>query len=420
VYCSGVTTLIRTDGFKGFAKIARDVTEKRSAEGMARAQLNFERTVRAQAEAANRLKDEFFAVLSHELKNPLNLIHVKAELLTRAFECRDIPLVQSAADAIRRSVIGQSKIIDDLLDLSRVRTGKLALQVAPVDVAAVLHTVVEASAIDARANDITLTVTGADSPAIIEADPVRVEQILWNLVRNAIKFSFRDGEVSLALTCDGSFACVDVIDRGQGIAPDFLPKIFDMFSQAEGAGRRDQGGLGIGLSLVKQLTEMHGGRIEARSDGVGHGAHFRLCLPERPPAVYAPVNVGATDPAILKDLRVLLVDDSLDALDAFRTLLELEGAKVSAVSRARAALDETAAQDFDLILSDIGMPEMSGYELIGALRKAPRTAKIPAIALTGFGRAQDAAQALQAGFNAHLGKPVSLDSLIAAVRRVLA
>jgi two-component system CheB/CheR fusion protein len=136
--------------------------------------------------------------------------------------------------------------------------------------------------------------------------------------------------------------------------------------------------------------------------------------------VYAPVNVGATDPAILKDLRVLLVDDSLDALDAFRTLLELEGAKVSAVSRARAALDETAAQDFDLILSDIGMPEMSGYELIGALRKAPRTAKIPAIALTGFGRAQDAAQALQAGFNAHLGKPVSLDSLIAAVRRVLA
>jgi two-component system CheB/CheR fusion protein len=419
VYCSGVTTLIRTDDFCGFAKISRDVTEKRSAEGMARAQLNFERTVRAQAEAANRLKDEFFAVLSHELKNPLNLIHVKAELLTRAFECRDIPLVQSAADAIRRSVIGQSKIIDDLLDLSRVRTGKLALNVATVDVAAVLHTVVEASAIDARANDITLTVTAARSPAFIEADPIRVEQILWNLVRNAIKFSFRGGEVSLALTCDGNFACVDVIDQGQGIAPDFLPKIFDMFSQAEGAGRRDQGGLGIGLSLVKQLTEMHGGRIEARSDGVGRGAHFRLCLPERPPSTALPVNAGATDPAILKDLRVLLVDDSLDALDAFRTLLELEGAKVSAVSRARAALEEAATHEFDLILSDIGMPEMSGYELIEALRKTPRTAKLPAIALTGFGRAQDAAQALQAGFNAHLGKPVSLDSLIATVRRVL-
>ncbi|MDR5753273.1 MULTISPECIES: CheR family methyltransferase [unclassified Caballeronia] len=420
VYCSGVTTLIRTDGFRGFAKIARDVTEKRSAEGMARAQLNFERTVRAQAEAANRLKDEFFAVLSHELKNPLNLIHVKAELLTRAYECRDIPLVQSAADAIRRSVIGQSKIIDDLLDLSRVRTGKLALQVAPVDIAAVLHTVVEASAIDARANDIRLKVTGADKPAMIEADPVRVEQILWNLVRNAIKFSFPGGEVSLALACDGNFACVDVIDRGQGIAPDFLPKIFDMFSQAEGAGRREQGGLGIGLSLVKQLTEMHGGRIEARSDGVGQGAHFRLCLPERPPSTFTPVNAGANDPAILKNLRVLLVDDSLDALDAFRTLLELEGAKVSAVSRARAALDEIAANEFDLVLSDIGMPEMSGYELIAELRKAPRTAKIAAIALTGFGRAQDAAQALQAGFNAHLGKPVSLDSLIATVRRVLA
>ena len=419
IYCSGVTTFIDSDGFKGYAKIARDLTDKKSAEGMQRAQLTFERSVRAQAEAANRLKDEFFAVLSHELKNPLNLIHVKAELLMRAYECRGIPIVQSAAEAIRRSVIGQSKIIDDLLDLSRVRTGKLALKLAPVDVAAVLHTVVEASAIDARANDITLAVSGADAPVIIEADAIRVEQILWNLVRNAIKFSDRGGKVSVSLTGDGRFACVDVIDQGQGIAADFLPKIFDMFSQAEGAGRRDQGGLGIGLSLVKQLTEMHGGRIEAHSDGVGRGAHFRLCMPERPPTARAPAAAAVSDPAILSDLRVLLVDDSPDSLDAFRTLLELEGAKVCAVSRARAALAASLEQEFDLVLSDIGMPEMSGYELIEALRQTPRTALIPAIALTGFGRSQDVAQALRAGFSAHLAKPVSLDSLIAAVRRVM-
>lgn len=419
IYCSGVTTFIESDGFKGYAKIARDLTDKKSAEGMQQARLTFERSVRAQAEAANRLKDEFFAVLSHELKNPLNLIHVKAELLMRAYECRGIPIVQSAAEAIRRSVIGQSKIIDDLLDLSRVRTGKLALKLAPVDVAAVLHTVVEASAIDARANDITLAVSGADAPVIIEADAIRVEQILWNLVRNAIKFSYRGGKVSVSLTGDGRFACVDVIDQGQGIAADFLPKIFDMFSQAEGAGRRDQGGLGIGLSLVKQLTEMHGGRIEAHSDGVGRGAHFRLCMPARAPMAHAPAAAAVSDPAILSDLRVLLVDDSPDALDAFRALLELEGAKVCAVTRARAALAASLEQEFDLVLSDIGMPEMTGYELIEALRQTPRTARIPAIALTGFGRSQDVAQALRAGFSAHLAKPVSLDALIAAVRRVM-
>jgi two-component system CheB/CheR fusion protein len=280
VYCSGVTTLIDAPNFKGFAKIVRDVTDKKGVESQQQLQLTLEHEIRLQAEAANRLKDEFFAVLSHELKNPLNLIHVKAELLTRAPEARSIAVVQQAADAIQRSVVGQAKIIDDLLDLSRVRTGKLALQQGPVDLSAAVRSVVEANATDAALSGIDLSTSGVDVPVVIRADAVRFEQMLWNLVRNALKFTPRGGRVGITLSRDGDFICVEVADTGQGIAPDFLPRIFDMFSQAEAGGRRDRGGLGIGLSLVKQLAEMHGGRIEAESAGLGKGARFRLWLPE--------------------------------------------------------------------------------------------------------------------------------------------
>ena len=418
VYCSGVMTLIDAPQFKGYAKIVRDVTDKKGVESQQQLQLTLEREIRLQAEAANRLKDEFFAVLSHELKNPLNLIHVKAELLTRAPEAREIAVVREAADAIQRSVVGQAKIIDDLLDLSRVRTGKLALQQAPVDISAAVRSVVEANAADAAMSGIDLSASGVDDPVVIRADAVRIEQMLWNLVRNALKFTPRGGRVGITLLRDDDFVCVEVADTGQGIAPDFLPRIFDMFSQAEAGGRRDRGGLGIGLSLVKQLAQMHGGRIEAESAGLGKGARFRLWLPE------VAVSPERTDPGKLLDasdlrgLRVLLVDDSLETLEAFHALLELEGAQVHAESSAQQALAAAKQEDFDLILSDIGMPTMDGYEFIAALRKLPRTAAVPAIALTGFGRAPDASKALDAGFDAHLGKPVSLPDLLGAIARI--
>ncbi|WP_436208605.1 CheR family methyltransferase [Caballeronia sp. LjRoot31] len=417
-YCSGVMTFIDAAGFKGYAKIVRDVTDQKGIESQQQLQLTLEREVRLQAEAANRLKDEFFAVLSHELKNPLNLIHVKAELLTRTPEARGIAVVQEAAEAIQRSVVGQAKIIDDLLDLSRARTGKLALQRGPVDVSVAVQSVVEASAADAAINGIALSTSGVSVPVVIRADAVRLEQMLWNLVRNALKFTPRGGRIGITLLRDDDFICIEVTDTGQGIAPDFLPRIFDMFSQAEAAGRRDRGGLGIGLSLVQQIAEMHGGRIEAESAGLGKGARFRLWLPE------SPVSRGLNHPgepldsSALMGLKVLLVDDSLEALEAFRTLLELEGAHVQAEATAKQALAVATSNDFDLILSDIGMPEMDGYELIEALRKLPRMVAVPAIALTGFGRAQDAAKALRAGFNAHLAKPVSLPVLLSAIDRI--
>jgi CheY-like chemotaxis protein len=198
-------------------------------------------------------------------------------------------------------------------------------------------------------------------------------------------------------------------------APELLPKVFDMFSQAEGSVKRDSGGLGIGLSLTKQLAEMHGGRIEGESAGIGRGACFRLWLPKNSPFATRAKMRGVADPSILKGLRVLLVDDSIEGLEAFGALLELEGAEVSAESSARKAVALAMDGQFDLILSDIAMPDMNGYELVETLREQPNTAKVPAIALTGFGRDQDAARAMRAGFDAHIGKPVTLSALLAVL-----
>jgi two-component system CheB/CheR fusion protein len=289
------------------------------------------------------------------------------------------------------------------------------LHFAAVDLAAVARSVADACAADAAAKGIELTTSGADGPLVIKADSVRFEQMLWNLVRNAMKFTPRGGHVRVALSADNGFACVAVSDSGKGIAPDFLPKVFDMFSQAEGVAKRENSGLGIGLSLTKQLAERHGGRIEGESAGLGQGACFRLWLPKNPPSASRSLAPEAASPSILKGLRILLVDDSLEGLEGFRTLLELEGAQVRAESSAESALAAAADNEFDLILSDIGMPTMSGYELIAELRKLPSTSRVPAIALTGFSRDQDAAEALRAGFDAHLGKPVSLGALLAAI-----
>jgi two-component system CheB/CheR fusion protein len=419
IYCSGVMSKITSEGFSGLAKIVRDMTDKKSVESQQQMQLELERATRAQAESVNRQKDEFFAVLSHELKNPLNLIHVKAELLDRAPDARHIPLVRDAAQAIQRSVISQAKIIDDLLDLSRVRTGKLALNFADVDLAAVVRSVADVSATDAGNSGIALSTARTDTALVIQADSVRVEQMLWNLLRNALKFTPRGGSVSIALSEDNRFACIEVRDSGKGITPEFLPKVFDMFSQAEGSVNRDSSGLGIGLSLTKQLAEMHGGRVEAESAGIGRGACFRLRLPKHSPLAMRSNSPSVADAAILKELKVLLVDDSIESLEAFGALLEIEGAEVTAESSAQKALALTRDRQFDLILSDIAMPGMSGYELIEAVRKQPSTAKVPAIALTGFGRDQDAARALRAGFDAHLGKPVTLNALLHVIGAIM-
>ncbi|MGI4857273.1 MAG: CheR family methyltransferase, partial [Janthinobacterium lividum] len=232
LYCSGVTSALHSDDFHGYAKIARDLTDGETAESAKQLQISLERSVRKQVNTANRLKDEFLAVLSHELKNPLNLIHVKAEMLSRAPDARNLPVVQEASDAIRRSVAAQAKIIDDLLDLSRVRTGKLALSEEAVDVARIIDAAVDALEGDAAAAGLTLTASGTRKPAIMVGDDTRIEQIVWNLLSNALKFTPAGGRVEVALSEEGDYFCISVTDTGQGIDPVFLPHIFDMFSQA--------------------------------------------------------------------------------------------------------------------------------------------------------------------------------------------
>ncbi|MDB5888192.1 MAG: domain S-box protein, partial [Rhodocyclales bacterium] len=408
-YCSGITTLLQ--GHKGFAKIARDLTGKKLQEADREDMLK-------QAKAASELKDDLLAVVSHELKHPLNLIHVNAELLTRIPQIREVPHAARAADTIRRTVLGQAQIIDDLLDLSRVRMGKLSLSRAGVPWAVIVDDIVSAMRGESDAKNVSITVN-VDDNNMVFVDPTRLEQIVWNLLSNAIKFSGSGDSITVTLSRDANFGKLEVKDTGQGIAPDFIDKVFDMFRQAGGrATTRKEGGLGIGCALVQQLAEAHGGRVAVKSDGLGHGATFSVWLPiflgSQEVAEWAPRGGG------LAGQQVLLVDDTLETLESFSDLLKLDGRIVTAAPSAKKALAIAAKKKFDLIISDIAMPDMDGHELIRKLRKMNNTRDVPAIALTGFGRPNDAQLALDAGFDAHIGKPVSLEKLTQTVERVLA
>lgn len=415
-YCSGVMTPLYDEGLKGYAKIARDVTSAKHAEAQLEMLLQSEQAVRTELQAASVLKDEFLAVMSHELKHPLNLIQINAELLSRLPEVRDAPAVARAADVIRRTVVSQAKIIDDLLDLSRLHTGKLTLQRETVNWATIVAAVVDAVREDAQSLGLALTMQIDDAAALIDADAVRVEQIVWNLVSNALKFTPPGGSVELRLTHEAGEARLDVIDTGHGIEPSLGAQVFDMFRQAARGPTRPQGGLGIGLALVKLLAEQHGGRVAVASEGVGHGTTFSVWLP-------LSRSTGADMPADparpgLSGLRILLVDDTPDTLDSFAALLQLEGAEVATAGSGEKALQLAREGTFDLVLSDIAMPGMDGYELIRRLREIEPMRSVAAVALTGFGRAADEQHALAAGFDAHLAKPVSLEALIPTVRRL--
>ncbi|MDB5800847.1 MAG: cheBR [Rhodocyclales bacterium] len=409
-YCSGMTTLLQ--GRKGFAKIARDLTGKKLQEADREDMLK-------QAKAASELKDDLLAVMSHELKHPLNLIHVNAELLTRIPQIRDAPHAARAADTIRRTVLGQAQIIDDLLDLSRVRMGKLSLHRAGVPWAVIVDDIVGAMKNEAEAKNVSIKLEVTDS-GMVFVDPTRLEQIVWNLLSNAIKFTSSGDSITVRLSQDEGFGKLEVQDTGQGIAPEFIGQVFDMFRQAGGRPTtRKEGGLGIGCALVQQLAEAHGGRVSVASAGVGQGTAFSVWLPlyrgGKEIEEWAPRDSGG-----LAGQEILLVDDTLETLESFSELLKLDGGVVTAVPSAEKALSVATRKKFDLIISDIAMPGMDGHELMRELRKMDNTRDVPAIALTGFGRPNDAQLALQAGFDAHVSKPVSLESLVQTVESVIA
>lgn len=371
------------------------------------------RTLLEELEKANRLKDEFLATLSHELRNPLNSIIGNAVILLRNPQVQAFSLVRQAAKTIERNAASQARLINDLLDLSRLQTGKVKLDRQILALAPLLDGTLDSVREIACVRNIALEVRLGHEPLLVEADSVRVEQIVWNLLNNALKFTPEGGKVRLILERDQSQARVTVEDNGQGIESEFLPHIFEMFRQQDGQTTKQHGGLGIGLALVKQLTELHGGRVEAESAGTGQGARISVWLPLYLDQFRADKAATLlTDSAKLTDLQILAVDDTPDSVEMLRVLLEMEGAQVVMAMSGAEALRKTAEADFDVIISDVSMPSMDGYELMERLRHEPRTAHTPAIALTGFGRPEDEAQARAVGFNAHLTKPIDFDRLI--------
>jgi two-component system CheB/CheR fusion protein len=396
-FASGVVTPLRLAGLHGYAKIVRDVTASQAA--------------RAEAEASARLKDDFLAVMSHELKHPLNLIHVNAQLLLTLPETSGIASARKAGETIERSVVAQARIIDDLLDLSRTQSGKLRLDLAPLDLARAIEPTLKWAEVQTGLKGIAFEHSGFDREMVVLADAVRIEQIVWNLLSNAIKFTASGGKISARLSEQGDEAVLEIADNGRGIAPEFLPHVFGMFQQEEGYKSRREGGLGIGLGLTRDLIARQGGRVEAASRGSGRGATFTVRLPLHERTDFAPLDPVAEDKAALAGVRILLVDDAPDALESFALLLQTEGAVVTCANGGAAALKRSEEASFDLIISDVGMPDMDGTQMVAELRRRPATELVPAIALTGYGRPQDVNASLAAGFTAHLVKPIDMQKL---------
>ena len=415
---SGVTTPLRRDGkLDGYAKICRDITSERSAEEL---RVQSAQQGRAEAVAANELKSEFLAVMSHELKHPLNLINVNAQLLTTLPEAQPLAAVMRAAQTIQRTVQSQARIIDDLLDMSRTNVGKLAINRVPLLFLEAIQPCMTWALAESRNKGVRLYAEGFDDPILIDGDPIRIEQIAWNLLSNAIKFSRKGGAIIVRVARAGEEALFEVTDSGRGIAPEFLPHVFEMFKQAEAPTTRGEGGLGIGLALVKSLAELHGGRVAAESTGPGRGATFRVWLPLHQSTDFSPLDGSPSGPKrSITGARVLLVDDAADTLETFGYLLEHEGAIVTPAGSGAEALRLTETMDFDLLVSDVGMPHMDGYEMMAEMRRRPRTASLPSIALTGYGRAQDVQRALAAGFHAHVDKPVDFGHMRDVMTAVL-
>ena len=398
-------------------ELRREVVERQRAEQAKAELLLREREARQQAEAANRLKDDFLATLSHELRTPLNAILGWAAVLSTG---RPEPsTVERAASVIERNARAQAQLISDLLDMSAIITGKTRLEVQPVDVAGLLATVVDTVRPAAQARRIELHVDVAPDLPALSADPARLQQVIWNLLANALKFTGERGHVELRAWAAGDRVTLQVKDDGAGIAPEFLPFVFDRFRQHDSSTTRVHGGLGLGLAIVRHLVEAHGGTVTAESPGEGKGATFRVELPS-PPVVATPAAAPLArraGPGALSGVRVLLVEDEPDSAELCRRILEAQGAAVELVGSAAAAVDAAAGSPPDVLVSDIGLPGEDGYSLLRRLREQPaeRGGQVPAAALTAYAGPVHAERARQAGYALHLAKPVTPDQLVSAV-----
>jgi hypothetical protein len=405
--------------------VVTDISERVALAGQREQLIEREQAARTAAERVSRSKDEFIAVLSHELRTPLNAILGWVHVLKRQQGPGE--QLQRGLEAIERNARTQTRLISDLLDVSRMDVGKLRLELESVDLREVVQAACAALAGSAADKGLLLEVDTGDLPQPALVDPGRVQQIVWNLLSNAVKFTDPGGRITLRLhEADDGALCIDVADDGQGIKPEFLPYLFDRFSQSDSASNRYHGGLGLGLSIVKHLVELHGGRIEVHSDGVGHGTAFGVRLPRRPPA---PVQMppgpsgefGAGTPQVdLSGMDILVVEDDAEAREMLSMVLRERGASVRLARDATEATAALQAARPQVLVSDIGLPGKDGYELMRELRRAEHAGgpRLPAVALTAFARAKDRELALDAGFDAHCAKPLQPNELVGILLQV--
>ena len=401
----------------GVVGVSVDISERRRAEEE-RARLHqSEREARAEAENANRLKDEFLATLSHELRNPLNVILGYAEVLLRSDEAQKSEFVRRAAEILKRNALAQSRLVRDLLDLSRLHIGKLSLNRETVSLMTVIKNAVETVRGDTAAKQIEIKVNAPEEIVFVDADPLRLEQVIWNLLNNAVKFTPAGGTITISLTTEKQQAVLVVEDTGQGIEQQFLPHVFEMFRQADASSSRPHSGMGIGLALVRQLIDLHGGKVAVESN-VGQGAKFTVQIPLSRETERAFRSSPQVETGVLSQMAILVVDDSEDTVDMLRQLFEMDGAVVETARSAAEALRMAREKDFDVVLSDISMPGMDGFEFLRRMRGIPNKKDVPVIALTGFARAEDVERAAAEGFLSHVTKPIDVNNLIETLRKL--
>ncbi|HEY3821110.1 MAG TPA: response regulator [Polyangiaceae bacterium] len=403
----------------------RDVTTVRRREDERARLLAAEQRARVQAEEASRAKDEFLAVVSHELRTPLNAIVGWTRMLRTGQLGAES--TAKALETIQRNAGAQQKLIEDILDVSRIISGKMHLASSTVDFAQIIRASVEACRLAAEVKPVGLMFEAVEGARVF-GDTDRLQQIASNLISNAVKFTPRGGSISVLIDVDHEWVRLRVVDSGQGIEPDLLPHVFERFRQGNTGSNRSHGGLGLGLSIVRHLVELHGGTVAVESAGSGKGATFTVCLPLAPLGsaagceVFAPATAGARAAASdsLAGVRVLVVDDEADARDLLVAMFQQLSAEPLAVSSVAEAMASISTFRPSIVVSDIGMPDDDGYELIARLRLLPEGGATPAIALTAFAAPQDAARALGAGFSAYLAKPVDSDRLVAIVAMLCA